>query len=729
LGSWLGWQYPDLHGAVNDINLIAGILASPQLGYRDIVVLRNEQATADAILSALQHALIDSSSSGDLRFVYYSGHGGTVRNLASKERYQLDQTIVPYDHYKGDVPDIRDKELSRILWKAGKKGVKVIFIADSCHSGGLSRGRWNERGVTRTARDAPPWDANPYPVQITDPADIDPATGKEINPIDAGVVVVAAAQEDESAQEEPYTPDGTHGAFTWALKRSLEQGLDQPLDVVVRRASSLLKAGTFAQTPELRGKDTHAVSLFGLKAASVASTTAVVERVAGRTIILRGGKALGIYEGTEMRRILSSGEPVAIQVTRSLDLVRSEAERIDSNAPIHANDVFEVSKWAVPEEPALKLYMPPSAPDRMIAEAAAETGKLRSDKTIQWVDDLTQAGVSRVMHWDGARWILESNPAAGKPVDLGLHPAAGDVRKLLDPGARFFLLLPPAASLVEALKVQPSIAILRQPGGDHYRLAGRASGSGIEYAWVQPDATEESFRNMAGGKNTVERLPLPLRTDWVALEQGAAEDLADKATRLGRLRSWLTLLSPPPGRDSKAAFPYHLAFKDLAQPGFLATNQMTGGHRYKVYLRAAEADLANGVADRMVYLFSVDHYGKGTLLFPAPGEGNAGNRFPKRNNGEIDLRPDIPLSEAEYDFDTTEPYGVDTFILLATKEPIEDTQIFEFDGVRSRGTGHGEYKDRLTELLSGIGGSRAAQRNPTVPTTWSVEQVPVLSSK
>ncbi len=756
-GNWSAWYYPDLEGSVNDIKLMESILSTDKLGFKDISVLTNEKATAEAILSLLQRKLVDEASAGDIRFVYYSGHGGTVRNEASTERFNLDQTIVPADHYRGDVPDIRDKELSRILWKAGKKGVRVIFIADSCHSGGLSRGAWNQRGLTRTARSSPNPDVKPYPVQISDPADKDPETKKDINPVDAGVIVLAAAQEDESAQEDTSTADGTHGAFTWALKRALEQGLDQPLDLVVRRAGVLLKAADFAQSPDLKGRDVHNTTMFGLKPSAVASTTALVQsaEASGGKIVIRGGKAIGIYEGTELKRILKAGGPVEIRVTRSLDLVRSEAtvlEKGESAAPIQENDVFEVEKWVVPDEPMLKVYVPPAAPPETVLQVAAEAGRLRQDKTVQWVNDLTESTAAQVMYWNGKQWVLERNPATGKPDELGVTPTQADIRKHLSEKTSFFLLLPPTTTLVSNLMLRQSddparpssITVLesvpgqqapQSPGGDQYRLIGRLNGSATEYAWIQPDSTEESVRRMALDKDVSRRLPLPLRTDWIPLGTSpesvarAGEDLTDKAFRLGRLRSWVTLLSPPSAAD--LPFPWRLAFREAGQNGFVTGNETKGGHRYKIYLRADPQDLAAGVPERYVYLFSIDHYGKGTLIFPPLGEGNAGNRFPKRKNGKLDVPAEMPLMDGPYDFEVAEPYGVDTFMLLTSKEPIEDPRIFEFDGVRTKGATRGAgYRDQLTQLLSEVGAqhTRGIRGNPAVPSTWSLEQVPMLSS-
>jgi hypothetical protein len=748
-GNWSAWSFPDLHGAVNDVELIQSILSSDKLGFKDIAVLKNQDATANAILATLQRKLVDETTKGDIRVVFYSGHGSTVRNEASNERYRLDQTIVPGDHYRGDVPHIRDKELSRILWKAGKKGVKVIFIADSCHSGGLSRGVWNQRGMTRTARGAPAPDAKPYPVQISDPADKDSDTGKDINPVDVGVVFLAAAQDDESAQENDDTPEGQHGAFTWALRKALEQGLDQPADLVVRRATSLLKADNFAQQPDLRGKDLHTTTLFGLPANAVSSTTAVVESVdgSGRVIRLRGGKAIGIYEGSELKRILNPGGPVEIKITASLDLVRSEAQKIGSGAAIHVNDVFEVDKWVIPDDPMLNVYMPPAAPSDIVFSTASEVGKLRSEKMVHWVSDSSEATPGQVMHWDGKEWVLDKYPATGASVPLGTSPTADQVRGRLDGNASFLLILPPTPALLEDLKLKPtsdstqasSIKVLSEPGGDQYRLIGRVGESGVEYAWVQIDATEESVRKMANEKSAAERLPLPLRTDWVGLgglpesTTRAGSDLTGKAFRLGRLRAWLTLLAPPEGSESTSPFPYHLAFREIGKGkgSFVTTNEMKGGLRYKMYLRASEDDIQRGVADRWVYIFAIDRYGKGTLLFPALGEGNAGNQFPRKKNGKSDPQAEIQVMDTQdYDFEVTEPFGVDTYFLLTSKQPIEDPQIFQFDGVRTKGATRGiGYQDRLTQLLSDIGTSttRGVKGNPAVPVSWGLEQIPILS--
>jgi hypothetical protein len=149
------WRFDDLDGAVNDVRLMKAILQS--LGFQDFVVLTDQDATADAILAALQKDLVDDAQPGDVRLFYYSGHGNHVKNRASTEQQQEDQTLVPADNWR-NVPDIRDKEISRILFNAARKGVIVTMVADSCHSGSLAA------FGTRAAKRAPTAARAPAPL-------------------------------------------------------------------------------------------------------------------------------------------------------------------------------------------------------------------------------------------------------------------------------------------------------------------------------------------------------------------------------------------------------------------------------------------------------------------------------------------------------------------------------------------------------------------------------------
>ena len=211
------------------------------------------------------------------------------------------------------------------------------------------------------------------------------------------------------------------------------------------------------------------------------------------------------------------------------------------------------------------------------------------------------------------------------------------MRKQLPETATFLLLVPPATGLLKALRLGNSgntnVDLLPSPDGAHYWLQGRASGTSVEFAWVLPDSTEDNVRAKVAAKDS--EMPLPIRSDWVAAggdrdsTDRAGASLTDKALRLGRIRAWLTL--PNPASDSR--FPYHLALEDVQSKSMITAGEMRDGSRYKFYLRADEKDLQrlnHVVAPRWVYIFAIDHFGKGSLLVPDRGRGNEGNQFPHK---------------------------------------------------------------------------------------------------
>src|SRR5690348_6974142 len=117
---------------------------------------------------------------------------------------------------------------------------------------------------------------------------------------------------------------------------------------------------------------------------------------------------------------------------------------------------------------------------------------------------------------------------------------------------------------------------------------------------------------------------------------------------------------------------------------------------------------------RRVYLFVVDSYGKGTLVFPTA---NLENEFPPSKS-----TPDeIELTKAQADLCVSPPFGVDNYFLLSTAQAIDEPQtIFNFEGVRTRSMR--QFKNPLEKLISmRAAGSRGSISG--VPTDWSIERV------
>jgi len=725
------WRFDNLDGAVSDVHLMRAVLES--LGFQDFAVLTDQDATADAILQALQKNLVDDAQPGDVRVFYYSGHGNHVKNRASTEREEEDQTIVPADNWR-NVPDVRDKELSRILFAAARKGVIVTFIADSCHSGSLARGVWNSSGKARTnsgTRAGTPGVTLREPV-ANDPPSLDPSTHRPIDPEMLGVLTLAAAQPNQEARE-VQTEDGPHGAFTWALAQSLRYA-SEPVERVFARTMAALGSNGDFQQPAMGGPSRFSKTIFGQPPAAGGGLAVVVDSVKGADIHLRGGTAIGLFPKC---RLKTAGQPpVTVEIVSSEGLGGSIAHAIGPGS-VKAGDVLELDRWVLPAKAGLRVWMPKPAPETAVERAAAEGGKLREDAAIEWIEDPTAGVPTHIVSWNGAAWILETNPAGARPATLGADFSADGVKRMLPPKARLLVRLPPTGSLLRAIPLgdadHSAVEIASAPAGAQYWFWGKIADAGPAYAWLLPDSTEAGVREAARGNGRASGyLPLPIRSDWVKLrhEPEAASTAGAELTRtallLARIRAWLTLQSPP----AQETFPYHLAFRQVVNGAlgeFKASGDLGEGEAYKLYLRADPTALAarNGLAPRWVYVFVVDHFGNGTRIFPPPGRGNEGNRLPYAQVGEkAAFQPLLPLEgdSAEADIEIGSPFGVDTYFLLTSDNAIDNPEVFNFEGVRSE-AGMREAADPLTALLSSASSMTRGGSPRPVPAPWSIETV------
>lgn len=122
-GHYQGWS-----GPLNACELDAkdmGLLAKSQR-FQPTVLL-TKQATRAAVEAELSKAAA-SLKMGDICLLTYSGHGGQTPDLNHDETDALDETWCLYDG------QLIDDELYALLGRFAK-GVRVLVLADSCHSG------------------------------------------------------------------------------------------------------------------------------------------------------------------------------------------------------------------------------------------------------------------------------------------------------------------------------------------------------------------------------------------------------------------------------------------------------------------------------------------------------------------------------------------------------------------------------------------------------------------
>ncbi|KAG6919900.1 hypothetical protein DXG01_015608 [Tephrocybe rancida] len=226
-------EIPTLHGAVSDADAVKDFLVTMvHASEGRIINLRNEQATREKMLEALQK-LADNSAikTNDPILIYYAGHGGQAPAPSGwKTTTGMIQMLLPYDFkFNGsggkDGQGILDIELRQILMDLSqKKSDNITVIFDCCHSGSGTRKNPNDK--TRAIRGIGlPLDYN-IPVAVFRP-EVDPSLGPSTSH-----VLLAACKPDQFAVER-----NCHGAFTLALLNLLsDEGVDKLTyaDIIMR---------------------------------------------------------------------------------------------------------------------------------------------------------------------------------------------------------------------------------------------------------------------------------------------------------------------------------------------------------------------------------------------------------------------------------------------------------------------------------------------------------------
>lgn len=130
----------NLPGIDLDISMAQKIAKMLSFESSQIKTLTGKQATKKNIKKAFKDWLIKSTSADDRVFIYYSGHGGRLKDRNNDENDGQDEYITAYDlgetARKGGY--ILDDDLSD--WLKDIKSQHKIVMLDSCHSGTATRG-------------------------------------------------------------------------------------------------------------------------------------------------------------------------------------------------------------------------------------------------------------------------------------------------------------------------------------------------------------------------------------------------------------------------------------------------------------------------------------------------------------------------------------------------------------------------------------------------------------
>jgi uncharacterized caspase-like protein len=132
---------PSLHGAVADARDIAAALEAA--GTRRTILLTDEAATKEGVEAAWR-SLVDEAAPGDTIVFTYAGHGAQEPAAPGdpEEPDGLDETFALSGFAlsgPGLAERLVDNEVAQWLKDAEARKLKVVFVADACHSGTMYR--------------------------------------------------------------------------------------------------------------------------------------------------------------------------------------------------------------------------------------------------------------------------------------------------------------------------------------------------------------------------------------------------------------------------------------------------------------------------------------------------------------------------------------------------------------------------------------------------------------
>ncbi len=209
-----------------------------KLGYGNIKILQDREATRDGILAGLSW-LAEGVGAGDRALFYYSGHGAQMRDDNGDEEDGKDEIFIPWDTRltgNGTIEKIIiDDEINMLL---GRIAGKTFVLLDSCHSGSATK---SLNGTAKTV----PYEGVRTKANIT--------VSKEDSQ-EKGYAALSACRDDQTAIA---TPNGS--LFTLAMKVAVEETERRGKGLSLNEAREICEDIIVEATAQMGNKPYHPV--------------------------------------------------------------------------------------------------------------------------------------------------------------------------------------------------------------------------------------------------------------------------------------------------------------------------------------------------------------------------------------------------------------------------------------------------------------------------------------
>ena len=216
-------HYRPLKGAVADARDIENALL--RMGTRDVITLIDAQADRATVLRELD-ALIARTQPNDLVFLTIAGHGAQEpEKVKGSEPDGLDNVFLLAAFQQtpeGSLQRILGKEFNHFIKRLELRGARVVFIADTCHGGGMAR-EIDPRAEEMSFRQVPSYRLTSDLLQpVTTTAD------NQLTELDFDHTEFLAAVDRRTKAPEVSIPgiSGLRGALSYSIARAIEGNAD-----------------------------------------------------------------------------------------------------------------------------------------------------------------------------------------------------------------------------------------------------------------------------------------------------------------------------------------------------------------------------------------------------------------------------------------------------------------------------------------------------------------------
>ena len=216
-----------LKGAVSDARDIESALR--RTGVADLTTLVDDAADRDSVLRAI-NALLGRTVSGDLVLLSIAGHGAREpEHVKGSQPDGMDSVFLLPGFAitaAGSKQRIIGSEFNHFIKKFEERGARVLFVADTCHGGGMTRDV-DPRGDEMSFRQVPL-----YRIPDDAYAPVSTASDAFLTELDFAKTAFLAAVDRNTKAPEVRIPGvpSYRGALSYAVARALEGAADENHD-------------------------------------------------------------------------------------------------------------------------------------------------------------------------------------------------------------------------------------------------------------------------------------------------------------------------------------------------------------------------------------------------------------------------------------------------------------------------------------------------------------------